>query len=214
MRGTPGTQGPTKRTPVRAADGESTSTISGRVLRDWRWTHGYADLIESAGRCELCGHQPIRYKFEIENQKTKKHLWVGSECIKKFVPIFDERGVEIRGDRRKGAVLDRIVANSRTMARQDRAFEILDNLSRVDPRFQDWTWKGNWKHGFSARQLQLVAVSCKVNGIPFNSSDFRINTRKGWVRQQVRELLDWQYRQLRGALPAQRIEEYDQIFGI
>ena len=188
--------------------------MGGRVLRDWRWTYGYADLIEPVGRCELGGHQPIRYKFEIENQKTKKHLWVGSECIKKFIPIFDERGVEIRGERPKGAVLDKIVVSSRTKARQDRAFEILDKLSRVDPRFQDWTWKENWKHGFSARQLQLVAVLCKVNSIPFNSSDFRINSRKGWVRQQLIELQDWQYRQLRGALPVNRIREFDQVFAL
>jgi hypothetical protein len=128
--------------------------------------------------------------------------------------MFDSRGIAIRGERRKEAVLEKITTDFRTTARQQRAFQILDDLSAVDNRFDEPTWKENWKLGYSARQLQLIAVCCKVNAIPFTSSDFRINTRKGWVREQVRELQDWQYRQLRGALTGDRIREFDQLFGL
>jgi len=196
------------------ARSESIKPAFKSVLRDWRCTYAFVDLVEATGRCELCNHQHIRYKFEIENLKTKEHLWVGSECIRKFIPMFDSRGIEIRGERRKEAVLEKITTDFRTKARQQRAFKILNDLAAVDNRFDEPTWRENWKQGYSARQLQLLAVCCKVNAIPFNSSDFRINTRKGWVRERIRELQDWQYRQLRGALTGDRIREFDPFFGL
>ena len=182
-----------------------------RAKREWRMTYGYE---ESAGAsCELCGHPRLRHRFEIENDTMGRHLWVGSECIKKFVPVYED-GIELLDDTRRDIVVDQIVASLRSHDRQSKAIALLDALAEEDRRFIDSSWRGNWGLGYSVKQLQLIAVASKHAAIPFSAADFRINTRRGRVMEQLYELKDWQYRQLRAALTPARRSEADAHFDL
>jgi len=41
----------------------------------------------SGGKCELCGHVPIIYHFQIKNKHNHNELVIGSECILNYVSI-------------------------------------------------------------------------------------------------------------------------------
>ena len=44
------------------------------------------------GSCGLCGHQPIRWHFILENLTKREQIVVGSECIKNYRIILEEWG--------------------------------------------------------------------------------------------------------------------------
>jgi hypothetical protein len=184
-----------------------------RAKREWRITYAFEDLGSAVGTCELCGHPDIRCKFEIENPQVGHRLWVGSECIKKFVPIF-EAGIEVTDQGRKARVVDRIVAADRSKGRRERAGALIESLARFDSRFRDAWWRENWALGYSAKQLQLIAVAARRASLPFNAGDFKLNTRRGRVLEHLYQLRDWQYRQLRPALTQSRRNQLDAHFGL
>ena len=58
---------------------------------EWQYCGGYHDNESADEVCELCGHEDLRYQFEIENRWTKKRLWVGSQCILQFnVAVYED----------------------------------------------------------------------------------------------------------------------------
>jgi hypothetical protein len=173
----------------------------------------YAYEPSPGASCELCGHPHLRHKFEIENVTTGRHLWVGSECIKKFVTLEDN-GVEVQDEARRATVVDQIVASLRSLDRQSKAFALLDALAENDNRFRDASWRDNWGLGYSVKQLQLIAVAAKRAAVPFSAANFKVNTRRGRVMEQLYDLKDWQYRQLRAALTPTRRREADAHFGL
>lgn len=179
--------------------------------REWRMTGRYNDLECDRADCELCEHPEIRHQFQIHNDATGHSLWIGSECIKKFVPVYVD-GVEVRGERERAAAIDRITGSLIDEARKARAFRLLGQLAKTDNRFEDYLWKRDWGLGYSVRQLQMIAVAAKHKGFRFDAADFRINTRRGRVRDQVAELQPWQYQQLRAAFPQARRREFDATF--
>jgi hypothetical protein len=184
-----------------------------RAKREWSITYAFEDLGTAVGACELCDHPDIRYTFEIENTQTGRHLWVGSECIKKFVPIF-EAGVEVTNEGHKAKIVERIASTVRTRGRRERAVALLDQLAKRDRRFGEERWRDDWDLGYSAKQLQWIAVTARRASLAFNAADFRINTRRGRVLEQLYQLQDWQYRQLRLALTQSRRNELDAHFGL
>lgn len=181
-----------------------------RAKREWRMTYAYEQSRGRAG-CELCGHPRLRHRFEIENSTTGRHLWVGSECIKKFVPVY-QRGIEVEDEARRSIVVDQIVASLRSRDRQAKAFALLDELADFDDRFSNSSWRDTWDLGYSVKQLQLIAVTAKRASLPFSAANFKLNTRRGRVMEQLYELKDWQYRQLRAALTPARRREADAHF--
>jgi hypothetical protein len=191
----------------------SVSKTFAQAKREWRMTYGFNDRKLADGTCGLCEHQDIRYEHEIENVHNHNQLWVGSQCITKFVPVF-VHGREIIDEEEKAAHLQSIERAVRQRARQEQAFVVLDALADVDVRFADPQWKSNWKRGYSAKQLQMLVITCREHSVPYSLSLFRINTRRGNVVEQVKQLQLWQYRQLRGAIPPSRVTETDSYFGL
>lgn len=182
------------------------------AMREWGTTGGYEDTHSIAEVCELCEHEGLRYQYEIENRITRYVLWVGSTCITKFVPLF-EGGIEVTGEDAKANLLRRRQAAHEANSREERAFATLAQLAIKQPViFGQQSWRTKWKNGYSARQLILVSVACRKSEIPFNAADFRINTRREAIVQQVMELEAWQYRRMRGALPQSRVKEFDAVF--
>jgi hypothetical protein len=42
------------------------------------------EYIPQTFKCELCGHSPCLYAFNVKNQETDKTIKVGSECVNHF----------------------------------------------------------------------------------------------------------------------------------
>lgn len=184
----------------------------GEAMREWSTTGGYEDSHSIDEVCELCEHEGLRYQYEIENSITGHTLWVGSTCITKFVPLY-ENGREVIGEEEKASLLRKRQADYEASSRENRAMELLRKLAIAEPtKFAQANWRMKWKLGYSARQMLMLSVACKNHKLPFNAADFRINTRKQSIVQQVRELEPWQYRRLRAALPQPRRIEFDALF--
>jgi hypothetical protein len=60
----------------------------------------------------------------------------------------------------------------------------------------------------------MVAVVAKRASLKFNAADFQINTRRGSVVEQAKDLQLWQYQQLRPAFPPARQKEFDEYYGL
>jgi hypothetical protein len=190
----------------------SKATTLAAAMREWSTTGGYEDSHSVDEVCELCEHEGLRYQHEIENSLTRQTLWVGSTCITKFVPLY-ENGIEVVGEEAKANLLQRMQSEYTANSREDRASALLQKLALVDPtRFDQSSWRIKWKVGYSAKQMLMLSLACKNHGVPFNAGDFRINTRKQTIVQQVKELQPWQYRRLRAALPETRRAEFDAFF--
>ncbi len=190
----------------------SKATTLAAAMREWSTTGGYEDSHSVDEVCELCEHEGLRYQHEIENSLTGQTLWVGSTCITKFVPLY-ENGIEVVGEEAKANLLRRMQSEYTANSREDRASALLQKLALVDPtRFDQSSWRIKWKVGYSAKQMLMLSLACKNHGVPFNAGDFRVNTRKQTIVQQVKELQPWQYRRLRAALPETRRAEFDAFF--
>ena len=182
------------------------------AMREWHTTGGYEDSHSIELSCELCEHEQLRYQFEIENRLTHRILWVGSTCVTRFVPLF-EHGREIVDETEKANFLSRQRAAHLADSRQQRAFTLLDRLAAQEKDvFGPAKWRTKWELGYSALELKMISAICKKHGLPFKSSDFKINTRRENIREQVRALEPWQYRRLRAALPKARQVEFDPYF--
>ena len=68
---------------VRNLLAKSSSQEIDTAVKEWRFTRAWSN--HSA--CQLCGHTPIKFHFEIENRVTHKSLIVGSECIYNYLEI-------------------------------------------------------------------------------------------------------------------------------
>lgn len=182
------------------------------AMREWATTGAYEDTHAIQETCELCENEGLRYQYEIENSVTGYVLWVGSTCITKFIPIYD-KGLEVVGEEAKASLLRRRQSEYEARSREERAFAVLQQLATVEPAtFAQASWRKNWKLGYSARQMLLLSVTCKEHALPFSAGDFRINTRRQGIVQQVKDLKPWQYRRLRAALPQSRHAEFDIFF--
>ncbi|AWZ95651.1 TPA: hypothetical protein RCG81_004476 [Enterobacter roggenkampii] len=105
------------------------------------------------------------------------------------------------------------MAAARATSRQERAKSVLAQLKIKAPdRFSDPKWVANLDVGYSASQLKMIAVLCKSHRITFNSGDFKINTRKANVVDQIRLLEPWQYFNMRDAIPKSRHKQFDAWF--
>lgn len=180
--------------------------------REWTMTNGYRDLGTPSADCELCEHPRIRHTFEIANGTTGAHLWIGSECITKFVPVY-EAGVEITG-KAKSTYIARKTGELINEARRLRAFSLLDRLARTDARFRQRDWKDSWELGYSVKQVLMLSAIAAMRDLPFDAEAFRINTRRGRVIDQLDGITSWQYQRIRGALTPKRQQEFDSQFGV
>lgn len=68
---------------------------------EWTFTDRTIDHEKPIETCELCGQQDLRYHFEIANEYTHAHLWVGSHCILQFDVAVIEDGRRLTPDQAK-----------------------------------------------------------------------------------------------------------------
>ena len=78
----------------RVADNILPLSVAGTLpeaFKEWYFTGRTEDHEQAIEDCQLCNQEQLRYHFEIENQHTHHHLWVGSQCILKFkVAVYED----------------------------------------------------------------------------------------------------------------------------
>ncbi|MDI6449221.1 hypothetical protein [Anaerobaca lacustris] len=170
----------------------------GRMLREWYYTGSTYDLEEPVEDCELCGHQGIRYQFEIENSHTGHSLLVGSECITKFdITAVDEAGElldadetrhRVRKDRRKLI----------TDARRRRVINALVQLAHADTEFEIESFIDYFqdRDAYTPNQLSLLVWRLKKHRIKYRESDLKMIIRRDREKNQLRSMADWKVRQI------------------
>jgi hypothetical protein len=183
------------------------------AMREWYATGECVVRDEADGTCDLCEKEAIRYEFEINNDLNGNELTaVGSKCITKFIPLYDGE-VEIFGEARKDAYLAKKAREALDAIRRNRAWVVLNAISRKNPTFPAAHLFESWDKGHTIRQLWWILSAGKHAGVPVDMSLFNAAFRRERYRDQVNETPPWKYAKIRPALsPAQRTR-YDREFG-
>lgn len=151
------------------------------ALAEWQYQGEMFDLEEAYETCQLCGHENIRYQFEIANKATGNTLLIGSECITKFggVRVLDEHGnalpilqakKKVSRDKRK------IIADTQTRS----VFNSLIELGRLDTDFNIASFEKDYKErgAFTPKQLFLIIWRLEKFRIPHNKTYFRATIKR------------------------------------
>jgi hypothetical protein len=165
-----------------------------QALREWRYTGNYHDLETPSADCELCGHQDIRYEFEIQNLHTGKSLLIGSECINRFgIAATDEEGrtLDAAGTRKKVSRDRRKLVED---ARRRSVMNALVALAYVDKEFsiQSFIDYLQERDAFTPKQLVTLLWRLSKFRIRHNPKDFRLTIRRNREKAQLRNLKDWE----------------------
>ena len=164
------------------------------MLKEWYYNGNTFDLGVPIENCSLCGHQNIRYQFEISNLHTNHTLLIGSECITKFnIPAMSSSGEQldfvatkkkVDKDKRKlivDAQHNRVITALIQLAREDNDF---DDLERSITYYQD-------RKAFTPSHLSFLLWRLKKNKIDFKKSDMKMTIQRNREKEQFLELLDW-----------------------
>lgn len=152
-----------------------------RALLEWEYRGNTYDLEVPEEVCQLCGHQDIRFQFEIVNRNNQNALLVGSECIKKFdgISVLDEQGnalplreasKKINRDRQKlvtDAQIRGMLYALIELAKKDDMFDLVS----FEKFFEE-------RGAYTPKQLAALIWRFDKHGIPFNPSCFKIYIRR------------------------------------
>ena len=157
------------------------------AICEWQHCYDYETFDDCDGVCELCGKTGLRFRFLISNSVTDSHMWIGSECIRKFK---HSNGAE-RDD------LARAVDASRRLAtrqyKDDQVTTQLLTLACVDAEFDIEEFLEYWEDrgAFTPNQLSLLAWRFSEADVAFSTHCFRLTIRHGSERDQLRKLPQW-----------------------
>lgn len=174
-----------------------------RALTEWEYKGNLYDNGEGSATCQLCGQRDIRYEFEISNQKTRKELLVGSECITKFggIKVYDESGNHVTGRKAKARVAGdkrRLIADAKTrsvinslvvLANRDKEFDINSFIAYYRER-----------GAFTPKQLALLLWRLESFAVPFKKTHLKVTVRRDREKRQLLSLPDWQFQRIQPCL--------------
>lgn len=177
------------------------------ALTEWRYTGDFHDLETPSANCQLCDHPDIRYQFEIQNLHTGEGLLIGSECITRFgIAATDEEG-----DALDAADTKRKVARDRRHlvddAKKRGVVTALITLGQADPEFEIVSFINYLQErgAFTPKQLATLMWRLKKFRVPHKPADFKLTIKRNREKAQLRELKDWQLRNIEPCLsPSQK----------
>lgn len=181
------------------------------ALDEWTYTGECIDHEEPFERCQMCAKDGLRYHFLIENDRTDKALWVGSECITRFgVDAIGPGGEVVRGE----AAIQLVTADRQRMIEDARRKRVAGALHAILSQETDARWHAllesclayiRDKEGFTPKQMAVIAWRAKARKVRHSPRDFKVKLRRDDHKDQVRYMDDWKYHQLRPYLsPEQR----------
>jgi hypothetical protein len=149
----------------------SESKNLGNAFDEWRYTDNCHDLDEPIAKCQLCGHFPIRFHFEIANRHNGNCLLVGSECVKRF----GIDGAESIASDQRDLVKD---------AKHRSAINSLVELSAVDDEFAIDSFIDYMQDqgGFTPNQMKTLIWRFADHGIEFDPRCFKVKIRRDRAR--------------------------------
>lgn len=187
-----------------------------KMLREWYYTGNAYDLEAPIDDCELCSHPEIRYQFEIVNQYTANELLVGSECIKRFrISALDESGKRLgqyASHQKVNRDRNKLISN----ARQKRTINTLVELSMIDEDFDITSFIDYYRdrEAFTPKQLNLLIWRLTEHSIEFKKADFRLIIRRNREKDQLRQMPDWQIKQIWECMSSAQRDWYRQNISV
>jgi len=156
-----------------------------KAFKEWYVTGKTIDHEKPVETCQLCEHEALRYRYEIQNQDTGYTLWVGSKCILQFdIAVYE-------GDK----VLDKSSAQRKlnTLIKEQRFESCLKALHRVAEKEKNNilndALKFYRKHKYlTPKQAFVVIWRLQENQIDYSPSFFKVNLRKEQYRVDLRAM--------------------------
>jgi len=177
------------------------------ALAEWRYVGNFYDLETPSEVCQLCDHPDIRYQFEIRNLHTGEELLIGSECITRFgIAATDDEGraLDAAGTKKKVARDRRRLVDD---AKKRGVVSALVALGQADPEFEIPSFINYLQDrgAFTPRQLATIMWRLKKFRVPHRPTDFKLTIKRNREKAQLRELKDWQLRNIEPCLsPSQK----------
>jgi len=152
---------------------------------EWYFTGNVVDHEEPCATCELCGHEGLRYHFEICNDCTYVVLQVGSHCILQFdVAVYEgDRKLSPKDAKKK---LDRLIEQMR-LESCIRALEELARAENSDPAKRALAHYRK-KKKFSPMQALTVLRRLCLYSIDHEPSFFKITLKKQRYMQDLKNM--------------------------
>lgn len=169
-----------------------------KALREWHFTESIHDHGTPKEDCELCDQEKLRYHFEIENEETKKRIWVGSSCILKFkVRVLDDEGNELdeKGAKRKLNTL-------RNKMKYDYCISALEELAAAESNSilsnaLEYYHKNRY---LTPRYAFVVFWRLQENDIDHSSSFFKVALKTNKQKDDLKEMETFKVHRFWGAL--------------
>ena len=172
----------------RVADSILPLSVAGTLpeaFQEWYFTDNIEDHMSADEECQLCGHEQLRYHFEIENELNKKQLWVGSSCILKFqVKVFENGTVlDVKGSKKK---LDALTKKMRL----DSCINALKALAKSEPsdilsNALDFYLKNKY---LTPKYAFVVLWRLSHHKIDHHSSFFKVSLKKDKYKEDLKEM--------------------------
>lgn len=192
----------------------SVSQVYPQLLREWYATGSMEDIEEAVEECDVCGHEHIRYLFQIKNQRNDNiRDKSGSKCILKFKEI----GVQV-GDRivyepaEKKKALDEFVKQYRARVRKEFARQVGVGLQGKDAVAAPITimrdicvriYQCPEENALlTPKQFAMFVWAANIAGVSVRLAPFQglMNLRKGKSKGQLADLHPRQIESIKGAL--------------
>lgn len=167
--------------------------IINTALSEWEYRGVVYDPMYADEQCQICGHQDIRYQFEIINIFNSHTLLIGSECIKKFnIPVVNDSG-NILSDKQAIKKVDKDRRNVILNAKTKSVLNSLIDLSRIEQKFDIENFIKYYKErgAFTPLQLVLVIQLMDKNKILYNKSYFKTIITRNREKEQLINLGEW-----------------------
>lgn len=172
----------------RVAENLLPRSVAGTVidaLAEWRFSGETVDHGESTAVCGLCDHEELRYHFRIENEHTRRELWVGSQCILKFqVAVYEgSRRLSLADAQRKLAALtEKMRLDSCVKAlRRVAAAEQNDILNAALEFYEKWKY-------LTPKLTFVVFWKLQHHRIDHNPSFFKVNLQRRKYRDDLQAM--------------------------
>ncbi len=145
-----------------------------KAILEWDFTGQVKDYGRPYMKCEICGHDGLRYHFEIRNVKTKARMSVGSSCIARFdITIYDKDGQAIPQNKKQKFLKEKIDALAK-----EQILEALRQLWQAEPLRQSLieSCAANFKkhHRLSPKEIVFLFEAMQANQIDFNPRSFKV----------------------------------------
>lgn len=155
------------------------------AFEEWHFTGRTEDHEQAIEDCQLCGHEQLRYHFEIENRHTYHRMWVGSQCILKFnVAVYDHGRLLDEGEAKKK--LDRLVKEMRLQS----CITALEKLaSSENNQILRNALDYYQKHKYLTPKFAFVVFwRLQAHNIDYSPSFFKVSLKRERYKNDLRQM--------------------------